>query len=291
MSEISEKTSGFVRDLGEAARQNPLSAALIGMGVLWLFTGSRTAERAGEFVRDSGFDRIPDAGAFEAARSTFNSGADAIGERVNSAKDALRDGSAGVLDSANRIGRDYADTASEYVSSMPGADEIFQTIRSNLADVFRAQPLALGAIGLAIGAGIAAALPSSELETTYLGETSDTVRAKTADFAAEQTSRATTLAESVLGAVTEEARRQGLTLEDAKSAVGDISAKVGRVADAAGKGIFERMTREPIKDEKLPAPKARDQSHKPAKHIEEAARLASSVETAKNPGKVRNTKD
>ena len=241
MSEISEKTSGFVRDLGEAARQNPLSAALIGMGVLWLFTGSRTAERAGEFVRDSGFDRIPDAGAFEAARSTFNSGADAIGERITSAKDALRDGSAGAFDSANRIGRDYADTASEYVSSMPGAGEMFETVRSNLADVFRAQPLALGAIGLAIGAGIAAALPPSELEATYLGETSDTVRTKAADFAAEQTSRATTVAESVLSAVTEEARRQGLTVEDAKSAVGDISAKVGRVADAAGKGIFERV--------------------------------------------------
>ena len=290
MSEISEKTSGFVRDLGEAARQNPLSAALIGMGVLWLFTGSRTAERAGEFVRDSGFDRIPDAAndAFEAARSTFSSGADAIGERVMSAKDALRDGSAGAFDSANRIGRDYADTASEYVNSMPGAGEVLETVRSNLADVFRAQPLALGAIGLAIGAGIAAALPPSELEAAYLGETSDNVKAKAADFAAEQTSRATTVAESVLSAVTEEARRQGLTVEDAKSAVGDISAKVGRVADAAGKGISERM--QPKDERKPPAPKAKDQPH-PAKHIEETARLASSVETAKDPGKVRNTKD
>ena len=101
---------------------------------------------------------------FEAARSTFSSGADAIGDRMTSAKDALRDGSAGVLDSANRLGRDYADTASEYVNSMPGAGEVLETVRSNLADVFRAQPLALGAIGLAIGAGIAAALPPSELE-------------------------------------------------------------------------------------------------------------------------------
>jgi hypothetical protein len=57
MSDISQKTSGFVRDLGEAARQNPLSAALIGMGVLWLFTSGRTVERAGEFAR-SGFERI-----------------------------------------------------------------------------------------------------------------------------------------------------------------------------------------------------------------------------------------
>lgn len=245
MSDISEKTSGFVRDLSEAARQNPLSAALIGMGVLWLFTGGRTMERAGEFVRRSGFDEIPDAAndAFETARSTAKSGADAIGERVTSAKDALREGSADALDSVTRFGRDYAHTASEYVSSVPGAGaEMFDAVRSNLTDVFRAQPLALGVIGLAIGAGIAAALPPSEVEAAYLGETSDNVRAKAADFAAEQTARATTVAGAVISSVTEEARKQGLTVEDAKSAAGEISAKVGRVVDAAGRGLSERVT-------------------------------------------------
>jgi hypothetical protein len=240
MSDISERGSDFIRDLGDAARKNPLSAALIGMGVLWLFTGSRPVERAEEIVRrTAGFNRIPDAAgdAFEAARSTFRTGADSSGESVTSAKDALRDRSANAIDSAARFGRDYADTASEYVSS-----EMFDTVRSNLTELFRARPLALGAIGLAIGAGIAAALPPGEAEAAYLGETSDAVKAKAAEFAAEQTARATTVAEGVMGAVTEEARKEGLTVEGAKSAVGDISAKLGRVVDAAGKGISERVT-------------------------------------------------
>jgi hypothetical protein len=142
-----------------------------------------------------------------------------------------------------RYGRDYADRASEYVTSIPGTSaEIFDTVRSNLSDVFRVQPFALGAIGIAIGAGIAAALPATQLETDYFGETTDTVKAKAAEFAAEQTNRVTRVAENVVDAVTEEARKQGLTLENAKSAAGDISAKVGRVADAAGKGISERVT-------------------------------------------------
>ena len=38
-------------------------------------------------------------------------------------------------------------------------------------------------------------------------------------------------------------------------------------------------------------PEVDDQSHLPAKHIEETALLASSVETVKDPGKVRRTKD
>jgi hypothetical protein len=240
MSDISERGSDFIRDLGDAARKNPLSAALIGMGVLWLFTGSRPVERSEEIVRrTAGFGRIPDAAgdAFEAARSTFRMGADSIGESVTSATDALRDRSANAIDSAARCGRDYADTASEYVSS-----EMFDTVRSNLTELFRARPLALGAIGLAIGAGIAAALLPSEAEAAYLGETSDAVKAKATEFAAEQTARATTVAEGVMGAVTEEARKEGLTVEGAKSAVGDISAKLGRVVDAAGKGISERVT-------------------------------------------------
>ena len=244
MSDISERGSDFIRDLGNAARKNPLSAALIGTGVLWLFTGRRPVERAEDFVRRTGFDRIAGGtgNAFEAAGSTFRAGADSIGEQVTSAKDARRDRGADALDSATRFRRDYADAASDYARPIPGAGaEMFDTARSNLTELFRTQPLALGAIGLAIGAGIAAALPSSEVETAYLGETSDTVKAKATEFVAEQTHRATTVAEGVMGAVTEEARKEGLTLEGAKSTVGDISAKVGRVVDAAGKGISERV--------------------------------------------------
>ena len=48
---------------------------------------------------------------------------------------------------------------------------------------------------------------------------------------------------------------------------------------------------EALKESKPKLTQAKDQSHQPAKHIEETARLAGSVETAKDPGKVRRTKD
>ena len=53
----------------------------------------------------------------------------------------------------------------------------------------------------------------------------------------------------------------------------------------AQRPIFVEENKKPLK------PEADDQSHKPAKHIEETARLASSVEAAKDPSKVRRTKD
>jgi hypothetical protein len=178
MTEISERGLDFLHDLGDAARKNPVSAALIGMGVLWLFTGNRPVERAGDFVRD-GFDRIPDAAGrvYDTARSTLKSGADAVSGGVTSVTETLRDGGAAALGGAARFGRDQAGAASEYASSIQeSAPAMFDTVRSNLTELFEAQPLALGAIGLAIGAGIAAALPPSDIEAAYLGETSDSVR-------------------------------------------------------------------------------------------------------------------
>jgi hypothetical protein len=100
--------------------------------------------------------------------------------------------------------------------------------------------LALGAIGIAIGAGIAAALPRTDIEADYFGETSGTLKAQAAQFAAEQTDRVTSVAATVVDAVKQEAATQGLTLEDAKSAAGDISTKVGRVLDASGRIISDR---------------------------------------------------
>jgi hypothetical protein len=251
MSEFSEQASDFVRDLGDAARKNPISAALIGMGVVWLFTGGRTAERVGDLVRGAGFDRIPDAAgnALDAARSTLRSGSESVGKGVSSATEALRDGGAAGLDrvaragsEVARAGSEYAGAAYDYAQNIPDAGgALFTTARDNLSELFRAQPLALGAVGLAIGAGIAAALPATDLEAEYFGEASDNFKEQAVDFATEQVSRATALAEDVVTAASDEARNQGLTVDAAKSAIADIPEKLGRVVDAAGKGISDRV--------------------------------------------------
>jgi hypothetical protein len=244
MSEFSEKGSDFVRDLGDAARKNPISAALIGMGVLWLFTGGRPAERAADLVRGTGFDRIPDAAgnALDAARSTLRSGSETIGNGVSSATETIRDVGAAGLDRVSRAGSEYAGAAYDYARNIPDAGgALFSTARENLSELFRAQPLALGAVGLAIGAGIAAALPATDLEAEYFGEASDNFKEQAVDFASEQAARAATVAEDVVTAVSDEARKQSLTVDAAKSAIADIPGKLGRVVDAAGKGISDRV--------------------------------------------------
>jgi len=220
MSDISQQATSFISDLGDAARRNPLSTALIGMGIAWLVSG-RAAGTASEVVRRTRIDQIPDL-----AGEAF----DTAGSAVMSA-----------VETAGEMGRQRADALSEYAKSLPeSGSALMENARDNLQDLFRTQPLALGAIGLAIGAGIAAALPATELEREYLGEASDAVKEKAQEFASGQTARVKEVAETAISAATEEAARQGLTMEGAKSAASAVSEKVGRIVDAAGNGIPKR---------------------------------------------------
>ena len=61
MNDKTESGSSFVQDLRDAAARNPISAALIGMGVLWMLTGAKSPAEAGDAFRRAGFDRIPEA--------------------------------------------------------------------------------------------------------------------------------------------------------------------------------------------------------------------------------------
>jgi hypothetical protein len=218
MNDMTEKATGFVDDLGAAARRNPISAVLIGIGMASLFASGKFAGRVGDVLRSAGLDRVPAAANSEALRDAANTSFDALREK-----------------SADAVGQ-----LTEFSRTMPDPGELVDTARDNLTELFRAQPLALGVIGLAIGAGIAAALPNTDVEDSYLGEASDTVRSKTAELAGHQVDNATKLASNVFDAAAEEARRQGLTLEDAKAAAGSVAGKVSRVAEAARRSASEQ---------------------------------------------------
>jgi hypothetical protein len=266
MTELMGKGSSFVRDLGEAARENPISAALIGMGILWMFGGS-----AASVARRARADRLLDrAGeASEATSSMIRSTGARLGENVTSATKKVQSSASAVIEGATRFGREqmeeasrfgreqieeagrfrqqqtdtlgrYARSLPEYARAIPeSGGEMMHTLRSNLAELFKAQPLALGAVGLAIGAGIAAALPPTKVESEYLGEASDAVQEKAKQFAGE----AKEVTEDAFNAAAGEARRQGLTMEGAKSAAGEVSQRASRVAGAVtGNAASEPVT-------------------------------------------------
>jgi len=109
-----------------------------------------------------------------------------------------------------------------------------------LAELFRRQPLALGILGAAIGAGLAAALPLTRKESELMGESSDELKTKARGVLEQQAGRVGDAAGRALQAAADEAEKQGLTPEGLKSAKDSVASKVGRVVDAANEGIHKR---------------------------------------------------
>jgi len=224
------RADDLLSDLGNAVRENPVSAALIGMGVLWMIAGGRSS-KLGSLLGD-----LPDAasGTFDAASRGLRSTLSRASDGVSGAGNAVGSATSAALAQVADVGGKIADQASHRFSGLPDAGrEMFGTARSGLSDLFEAQPLALGVIGLGIGASIAAALPPTEIERTYLGETSDRLKSQSTEFIGEKVDQVVQTAQDVVGAMAAEAEKQGLTPDGLQSAVGEVSQKVSRVVDSA----------------------------------------------------------
>lgn len=168
----------FLGELSDAVRENPVPAALVGMGILWMFTGGGKTT-----LGDAITSRAASAGeaVSHGAASVGSSIADAAHGSVDAvAKAAGRVGHALTPSTDHEPGRGYSSRA--YGGDERGTGEGLQ---QGLSDFFARRPLFLGAAGLALGAGIAASLPSSRAEQQAFGKASDTLRNKMSDVAGQ----------------------------------------------------------------------------------------------------------
>jgi hypothetical protein len=257
-SESEERGAGdFVNALQDAVQKNPISAALIGMGVLWMFMGGsntslfggsgrksifrtagHSAEELGGALRDTAArvgSSIGQAGhaaaetTSQAARGV-GQGSAAIGERasqtIEQASDLVSSAYDATTETASRTAKaiSNATTSAAHVMQETGT-RFGSAVQQNIADLFERQPLLLGAVGIAIGAGIAASIPTTEAENKIMGGASDLVR----ETVSEKAVQVKEMAEAAVG----EAKAQGLTPEAAGEALRTIGDKVGRAATQA----------------------------------------------------------
>lgn len=183
----------FVHNLGGAAKNNPLPVALVGIGLTWLMAlGRQPARHRGYGAYDA---ESSGPGMREKASGMLHG----VSERMSSAKQQLSDkmgsvrgGAGGSMDSmkerAGQIGE--------------GAREQWQRARGGIDYMIREQPLALGAIGIAIGAVLAAAAPRTRKEEEMMGEASRNLMEKTKEAAAPHIERAKETAKQAAETVT-----------------------------------------------------------------------------------------
>jgi hypothetical protein len=103
-----------------------------------------------------------------------------------------------------------------------------------VADTFEQQPLLLGAIGLAVGAGIAAALPGTAAENRLMGDTSEVVKSQVKGFVDDKSRQAEVVARDIIQNVS--------TVPDAAGrALRDVTDKLTRVADAGRQEVVNQL--------------------------------------------------
>ena len=124
------------------------------------------------------------------------------------------------------------------------ASQYGRRARRGFLNTLDEQPLVLGAIGLAVGAALGSALPSTEREDRLMGGSRDRLKRRAAEEGREQLHKAQAAAGAAYEAARDEADRQGLTPEEGKRAVEAGRQKVERVAEAAQTAAKEEAERQ-----------------------------------------------
>ena len=188
---MSGTRTGFLDSLISAVRDNPLSAALIGGGALWLLVGdekvrgaARSAATTASDVVDSGLGSLR-AGGSEIRRTAAPPTAPEMDHEAEGARDTLRGAAGAATASMSKAASQVHDRFDEGVAyareqfgkmgnSLP--KDGLSKAQSSLGDLLERQPLLVGAVGLAVGAAIAGAFRVTDLENEYVGELSDDLK-------------------------------------------------------------------------------------------------------------------
>jgi hypothetical protein len=241
----------FLAALQDAVRENPVPAALIGMGVVWIFMGGGNVSLFGGSGRKSLFGTAAQ-GAEQVTgvvRQAGALGAHHVGQAAQAMTEPVwQAGTAAAAtlgDAASRTAARATDAVSSgYQATAETASQTAETISNaantaarmvqettanwsggaqrNLADFFDRQPLMLGAIGLAIGAGIAASLPITDTEKRVMGDASASVRDKVSEKAADLTGQVKEIANAAL----DEAKNQGITSKTVGETLRAVGSKI-----------------------------------------------------------------
>ncbi len=232
---LQTQTTNFIDGLTSAARENPLAAALIGGGALWLLMGNSVARGAAAAYADAvkpaaevGLRSLKDA-----ATATSRAGADTmsgLADRGRAAVSEFQDGLSETAGSLKVTAAGVVDRASDVLRStpnpLPALSERYGDARAALTDLLERQPLVLGALGLAIGAGIAGALASTRSETEWAGAASDaltgSIRGRTNEIAHAVNDAAQDLSGQVRAAASASFDKLRKIGEDATKSVAEI---------------------------------------------------------------------
>jgi hypothetical protein len=220
-----------------AVKKNPEGLLLLAAGLaLLLRSGGASAQASGPYQRHAGSQTVY--GGHDQdwrMRQGMSHAADTARDYASNAGKALSDAADNVgrtvSEKADRIGKTLSEATDRYVSSAGEyADEARQTIadqssrmaeqaQSTIERIVREQPLAVAIAGLAAGAAVAAAFPSTRFERETLGPAAE----RLSDAASSAGERLTEAASAAGERLMTAAEEKGLHKEGLKEVARDVA--------------------------------------------------------------------
>ena len=166
----------FTQNIGHTLKANPVPVLLTSIGLLWLYasrndTPSSATGRSTFMAGGPGMGEVGAEGMVDRAREIGGNVTDAVSDSWNQARSRVNDTASRVADTASRLADSAQDARATLQQQAERATQGFNTL-------LRDNPLALGAIGIAVGALLGAALPTTEPENRLMGDTSDRLAEK-----------------------------------------------------------------------------------------------------------------
>ncbi len=255
--------------LWQVAREHPMPAAVVGLGLGWLMVesarskpdawdgrerGDYTGWSGGSFRRGyagGGYDSDASGALSTArdkvhdltgsAREALSSAGDKVSDLAGQAKEQVADLGHQVADKASTLGHQVADRTSDLRRQ---AKSGVRRARVGFWQTMEENPLMVGAATLALGVIVGLALPSTDREDELMGETRDHLLDQAKEAGQQMLDKSKHVAEAVADKVKQEARNQGLTPEG-------VADKVKTVAKEAADTAKEEAQRQHLAPDAL----------------------------------------
>ena len=226
--EAGVKTS---RSVVDRIRENPIPAAMVGMGLYLLMRGDKNQindnfKMAPDWNRNrEDFSSVAEyrdfnyegggaiAGARDRVSGAVSNAREQAGEAMDSARDMTRDAIHGAADGAHHLGEMARRRA--------------LMAQSQGRDFLTANPLMAGVAALAFGAIIGAIIPESDKENELMGQTRDRFAERAKDTAREGMDRARDIATAATSAATDAAKTTAKATAPRTPQKTDVAQNVG----------------------------------------------------------------
>lgn len=215
---IGDKMNETRDTLVDTVRNNPIPAALTGIGLVWLLMNrSKGSKVRGENASNGGaWDGVKQAvsGAGNAVSSAGHQISDATGKALGQASGTAGSALHGMSDAAVEFAHDASDAASHLAeqasgaasSVAKGAQQGVKRVEAGFQTQLHDNPMALGAAALAIGAVVGFSLPRTQREDQLMGETRDRLLHQAGDAAHGAAASVSEAAEKALQTVKDSAQ-------------------------------------------------------------------------------------